>query len=181
MADIVCIFPEGQLTRTGNLMELKSGFELIARRAKCPVIVAHLDGLWGSIHTFEGGRYFMKLPRGLRRHATVSFRPLDEISTERARELMLEMGEAAFRARTRTANLARDLFQSMEEKPFRVAVNDPAAEKKTITNLELLALSWRLAERWRRTLPDRRVGVILPPGIAGAAANLCSSWRARSR
>jgi acyl-[acyl-carrier-protein]-phospholipid O-acyltransferase/long-chain-fatty-acid--[acyl-carrier-protein] ligase len=127
--DIVCIFPEGQLTRTGHLMELKSGFELIARRAKCPVIVAHLDGLWGSIHTFEGGRYFTKLPRGLRRHATVSFRPLDEISTGRARELMLEMGEAAFRKRTRTANLARDLFRAMEASPFRTALIDPAAKK----------------------------------------------------
>ena len=65
--ELVCIYPEGQLTRTGCLMELKSGFEIIARRAQCPVIVAHLDGLWGSIYSFEGGRYFTKLPRGLRR------------------------------------------------------------------------------------------------------------------
>jgi acyl-[acyl-carrier-protein]-phospholipid O-acyltransferase/long-chain-fatty-acid--[acyl-carrier-protein] ligase len=36
----------------------------------------------------------------------------------------------------------------------------------------LLALSWRLADLWRRTLPGLRVGVILPPGLAGTAANL---------
>jgi acyl-[acyl-carrier-protein]-phospholipid O-acyltransferase/long-chain-fatty-acid--[acyl-carrier-protein] ligase len=170
--DIVCIFPEGQLTRTGNLMELKSGFELIARRAKCPVFVAHLDGLWGSIHSFEGARYFTKLPRGLRRHATVSFRPLDEISTERARELMLEMGEAALRNRTRRADVTGGIFRAMESSPFRTALIDPSSPKKSLTNLELLALGWRLATRWKRSLPDGRVGVILPPGMAGAAVNL---------
>lgn len=170
--DIVCIFPEGQLTRTGSLMELKSGFELIARRAKCPVYVACLDGLWGSIHTFEGGRYFTKVPRGLRRHASVSFRQLDEISTSRAREMMLEMGEIAFRERARSQNLARAVFRAMEAEPFRTALLDPASEKKSISNIELLALSCCLASHWRRTVADRRVGVILPPGIAGAAANL---------
>ena len=35
--ELVCIYPEGQLTRTDCLMELKSGFEIIARRAECPV------------------------------------------------------------------------------------------------------------------------------------------------
>ena len=54
-------------------MELKSGFEIIARRAQCPVIVAHLDGLWGSIYSFAGGRYFTKLPRGSVPHSDVSF------------------------------------------------------------------------------------------------------------
>ena len=93
--ELVCIFPEGQLTRTGSLMELKSGFEIIARRAECPVIVAHLDGLWGSIYSFEGGRYFTKLPRGLRRRTTVSFSaPLNAgaATTRRVREILLTLG-----------------------------------------------------------------------------------------
>jgi len=94
--EVVCIFPEGQLTRTGCLMELKSGFELIARQAACPVVVAQLDGLWGSIHSFAGGRYFTKWPKGLRRRAAVSFSiPMQacEATTERVREILLEHGD----------------------------------------------------------------------------------------
>ncbi len=172
--EVVCIFPEGQLTRTGCLMELKSGFELIARRAKCPVIVAHLDGLWGSIYSFEGGRYFTKMPRGLRRHATVSFsQPLQEISTIRVREVLLEQGEAAFRARSAGQNtLAHTLMRALEDDPFHTCVVDQTSEKKSLTNIELLSLSWRLAVRWRKVLPEQRVGVILPPGLAGSLANL---------
>ena len=57
--EIVCIFPEGELSRTGTLIKLRKGFELIARLAECHVVPVWLDGLWGSIFSFEGGKYFL--------------------------------------------------------------------------------------------------------------------------
>ena len=172
--ELVCIYPEGQLTRTGCLMELKSGFEIIARRADCPVIVAHLDGLWGSIYSFEGGRYFTKLPRGLRRRTTVSFAaPLsaEAATTARVREILLTLGEAAFRFRA-CDSLARRVLKSLSDDPFRTALVDPTGEKKSLRAGELLAMSIALARRWKKSLPERRIGVILPPGTAGTLANV---------
>ena len=144
--ELVCIYPEGQLTRTGCLMELKSGFEIIARRAQCPVIVAHLDGLWGSIYSFAGGRYFTKLPRGLRRTATVSFAaPLsaEVATTARVRETLLILGEAAFRLRTHDS-LSRRVLESLSKDPFRTALVDPTGEKKSLRAGELLGMSMAL-------------------------------------
>ena len=172
--ELVCIYPEGQLTRTGCLMELKSGFEIIARRAQCPVIVAHLDGLWGSIYSFEGGRYFTKLPRGLRRKATVSFAaPLsaEAASTTRVRETLLTLGETAFRFRTKDS-LARRVLKALSDNPLRTAVVDPTGEKKSLRAGELLAMSMALARQWKKSLPEHRIGVILPPGTAGTLANI---------
>lgn len=60
--DVVCLFPEGQLTRTGTLCELRRGFELIARKAGHPLIPMWCDGTWGSIFSFERGRFFKKTP-----------------------------------------------------------------------------------------------------------------------
>ncbi len=60
--DLVCLFPEGELTRTGTLCELRRGFELIAKKTGCPVIPMWFDGSWGSIFSFERGRYFQKIP-----------------------------------------------------------------------------------------------------------------------
>ena len=60
---IVCIFPEGQLSRTGTLQRLQRGFEIIARHAQSPVVPAFLDQLWGSIFSFRGGRFFRKWPK----------------------------------------------------------------------------------------------------------------------
>jgi acyl-[acyl-carrier-protein]-phospholipid O-acyltransferase/long-chain-fatty-acid--[acyl-carrier-protein] ligase len=59
---LVVLFPEGQLTRTGGLCEIERGFELIARKAKTPIIPLWVDGSWGSIFSFERGRFFRKLP-----------------------------------------------------------------------------------------------------------------------
>src|ERR1043165_5479791 len=61
--EVVCIFPEGHISRTGQLMEVKRGFEKIARIAGVPVVPAVHDGLWGSIFSFAGNKYIWKSPR----------------------------------------------------------------------------------------------------------------------
>ncbi|GAA5129020.1 MFS transporter [Luteolibacter yonseiensis] len=71
--DLVCLFPEGQLTRTGTLNELHRGFELIARKAGHPLIPLWMDGSWGSIFSFERGSFFRKLPYHLPYGLTVAF------------------------------------------------------------------------------------------------------------
>ena len=70
---VVCIFPEGQLSRTGGLSELKRGYQMIAKRASCPILPAYMDGLWGSIWSFAGGNFLKKFPRTLRYGVNVAF------------------------------------------------------------------------------------------------------------
>lgn len=172
--EVVCIFPEGQLTRTGCLMELKSGYELIARRAGCAVVVAHLDGLWGSIFSFAGGRYFTKLPQGLRRSVRVSFAPAltaSHATTVRVREEMLVLGEKAFRERACRASLAVELLAALRSRPSRICLMDPTGSIPSLRSVELATMAMALARRWRGHV-TRRVGVILPPGPAGTLVSL---------
>ncbi len=70
---VVCIFPEGQLTRSGCMNELKRGFEMIARKAKCPVVPVYMDGLWGSIFSFERGKFIFKWPYRFKYGVTVAW------------------------------------------------------------------------------------------------------------
>ncbi len=70
---VVCLFPEGQITRTGTLVALERGFELIARRANCPLIPVWVDGSWESIFSYERGPGFCKKPYRLPHPLSVAF------------------------------------------------------------------------------------------------------------
>ncbi len=69
--EMVCIFPEGQITDTGELYPFKQGVRRIVERKPVPVIPMALRGLWGSFFSRYGGEAFSlpvdaRLRRGLR-------------------------------------------------------------------------------------------------------------------
>ncbi|WP_426209810.1 MFS transporter [Massilia sp. TWP1-3-3] len=65
--DLVCIFPEGKLTSTGEMNEFRGGIVKILERSQVPVIPMALRGLWGSLLTRDPtnlfGRSFARGPR----------------------------------------------------------------------------------------------------------------------
>ncbi|NLY03137.1 MAG: MFS transporter [Rhodopirellula sp.] len=64
--DIVCIFPEGEITRSGEMEPFRPGFLSILKNTEAPLIPVYLDGLWGSIFSYERGRLLWKWPRRFR-------------------------------------------------------------------------------------------------------------------
>ena len=64
--DLVCIFPEGKLTSTGEINEFKGGIKKIIDRSPVQVFPLALRGLWGSMLTRGGGNPFHRsFKRGL--------------------------------------------------------------------------------------------------------------------
>ncbi|MGH6893207.1 MAG: MFS transporter, partial [Dongiaceae bacterium] len=70
---VVCIFAEGAISRTGNLLPFKRGFEKITGGLDVPIIPVHLDQVWGSIFSFKDGRFFWKWPTRLFYPVTITF------------------------------------------------------------------------------------------------------------
>src|SRR5260370_12578065 len=60
--EIVCLFPEGQLTRSGTLVRLLRGYELIAQHANATVVPVWLARLCGAIFSFQPAKFFPKCP-----------------------------------------------------------------------------------------------------------------------
>ncbi|MGB7768187.1 MAG: MFS transporter [Verrucomicrobiia bacterium] len=83
--EIVCVFAEGGITRTNELMPFQRGFERIMKNVDAPIVPVALTGVWGSIFSFERGKFFWKWPQQLRRSVTVSFgQPLPPTATTEA-------------------------------------------------------------------------------------------------
>lgn len=66
--DLVCVFPEGGLTRTGRINKFQPGFVTIRGDVDVPVIPIRLQGLWGSLLSFERGCFLWKWPKRLFRY-----------------------------------------------------------------------------------------------------------------
>ena len=173
--EIVCIFPEGELSRTGTLLRLKRGYELIARSAKCPVVPVWMDQLWGSIFSFEGGRYFLKWPRQIPYPVTIAFgEPIaaEDADIATVRQRFLELGEFCYQRREfLRGHLGEACLRGLKKSARRIAVID-GMDQRTMSGGTLLAAGIALSRYVRRECPRHRVAIVLPPGIGGMIANL---------
>src|SRR5438105_4718718 len=124
--EIVCLFPEGQLTRSGTLLRLRRGYELIAQHANAPVVPVWLDRLWGSIFSFQGGKFLTKWPKQIPYRVTVAFgKPLQANASDIAtvREEPLKLGECCYSQRAGLdRHLAEECVRGLKRRRFSTAV-----------------------------------------------------------
>ena len=175
--EIVCIFPEGQITRTGTLLPFRRGFERIVKGRTVPIIPVHLDRIWGSIFSFTKGRFVSKWPERVPYPVTVSFgspQPSDTPAYE-LRRLVRELGEAAWNLRKADQQpVHRPVIKAWRRHPFTFAMADHS--RPHVTGLQALigtiALARVLRPQWEG---QQHVGLLLPPSVAGALVNIAAS------
>jgi acyl-[acyl-carrier-protein]-phospholipid O-acyltransferase/long-chain-fatty-acid--[acyl-carrier-protein] ligase len=130
--EIVCIFPEGQMTRIGQMLPFRRGMERIIKGVDVPIIPANLGGVWGSVFSFERGRFLWKLPRKLPYPVTVTFgKPMPSTtSAQGVRQAVQELDAEAYRFRKRyMRTLHRSFVQTARRHPFRFAMADGRTPK----------------------------------------------------
>ncbi|MBB77075.1 MAG: acyl-[ACP]--phospholipid O-acyltransferase, partial [Planctomycetaceae bacterium] len=95
--ELVCIFPEGSLSRSGQLQAFRPGTLKILEGADAPVIPVYLDELWGSIFSFSEGKFFWKRPQRLPYPISIHFdKPLaDTEDVHQIRQGVVELGAKA--------------------------------------------------------------------------------------
>src|SRR5205809_1000469 len=173
--EIVCVFPEGRLERTGVLLRLQRGYELIARHANAEVVPVWLDQLWGSIFSFQGGKFFRKLPKRVRYPVTTAFgKPLnaDDANVATVREDLLKLGEFCFSRRPSLhRHLAEECVRGLKRRPFATAVID-GLDHSTLSRSKLLGAAAALSRFLRRQFADERIAIVLPANKGSMMANL---------
>ncbi len=175
--ELVCIFAEGQITRIGQMLPFRRGFERIIKGTNATIIPVHIDGLWGSIFSFERHRFLWKWPRHFPYPVTVSFgRPMPATATApEVREAVQELGTKAFSYRkTRMKPLPAMFIRTARRHPFRFAMADSRGEELKYAGVMLRAafLKRRLRGVWKG---QRNVGILLPPSSACALVNF-AAW-----
>ncbi len=176
--EVVCIFAEGQITRIGNLLPFRRGMERIMKGIDAPIIPVHLDEVWGSIFSFERGRFLWKVPQHVPYPVTVSFgKPMLPTSTPmEVRMAVQELHTAAYRHhRERMRPLHRGFLERARRHPFRFFIGD--ARMPRVSFGAALTRTVFLARRLRMVWEEQEmVGVLLPPSVAATLVNLAATF-----
>ena len=171
--EIVCIFAEGQITRTGQLLPFRRGLERIMKGVEVPIIPVNLDGVWGSIFSFERGRFLWKMPRHIPYPVTVSFgTPMPPTSTAiEVRSAVQELHAEAFARRKRGMQTLEPTFvRTARRHPLRFMMADGKYPKVSFGSA--LSKTMFIARRLRPQVGEQRmVGMLLPPSVGAALSN----------
>jgi acyl-[acyl-carrier-protein]-phospholipid O-acyltransferase/long-chain-fatty-acid--[acyl-carrier-protein] ligase len=170
----VCIFAEGSITRTGNLLKFRRGLERIASHVNCPIVPVYLDGVWGSIFSFDRGRFLFKLPKRLLEPVTVYIgEPMPSSTTaNEVRQAIQQLSAEAFRSHKKSQVPLHVAFIRRAKQRWRgtMAVN---ADGSWVSFGGALARAIALSRSLRALVPavDERVGIMMPPGIEAMLAH----------
>jgi acyl-[acyl-carrier-protein]-phospholipid O-acyltransferase/long-chain-fatty-acid--[acyl-carrier-protein] ligase len=174
--ELVCIFPEGGISHSGQIQTFKPGMMKILQGTEAPVIPAYLDGLWGSIFSFKGGKFFWKWPRKWPYPIHIHFGPAvhNPRDVHEVRQAVQDLGAIAVEQRTQQlSQLTRDFVRAAKRKKFRSKAADSLGGD--LTGGALLMRSLILRRLLRREVleaDEQFVGLLLPPGTGPAVVNM---------
>jgi len=173
---LVCIFAEGQVSRTGQMLPFRRGFERIMDGLDAPIIPVCLESVWGSVFSFARRRFLWKLPQRLPYPVSVSYGPAlpGAATPAEVRQAVQELASDAWQHRKRFMQpLHRAFVTTARQHPFRFAMGDSRAPR--VNFLAALARTVYLARRLRPHWEGQdKVGILLPPSVGGALVNFAA-------
>src|SRR5207244_172561 len=97
-----------------------------------PIIPVHLDRIWGSIFSWEGGKYLYKWPKIIPYPITVSFGTALPSTADAftVRNKVMELGADAFQYRLADKmTLPEAFWQEARKHPFKFCMADSSGHK----------------------------------------------------
>jgi acyl-[acyl-carrier-protein]-phospholipid O-acyltransferase / long-chain-fatty-acid--[acyl-carrier-protein] ligase len=171
--EVVGIFPENNISRIGVLLPFRDEHERIMKDTNAPIIPVCLDGLWGSVFSFQKRRFFWKVPRRRAHPVTITFgKALPSSATAfEVRSVIQGLNTDAWPHRRRGMKLLpRAFVHRARRSPFRFAMADARVASLSFGGAltKVVFLARRLRQHWAG---QEMVGILLPPSVGGALAN----------
>ena len=166
--EIICIFPEGHMSRNGILGRFKGGYEkMIPPDMNVPLIPIHIGGMWGSLFShYRSKKRQFHLPFPFPRHVYIQIgKALPKgVHPFEVRQKIAELGsESAMETLPYEQTVHYRLAYFARISPWRVAMR--SADNKEVYNYfqlfrEAALLSFKL--RKKVSSSEHFVGILLP-------------------
>jgi acyl-[acyl-carrier-protein]-phospholipid O-acyltransferase/long-chain-fatty-acid--[acyl-carrier-protein] ligase len=183
--ELAGIFPEGQITRTGQLLPFKRGYERIAESKKgvqSPIIPAWIEGMYGHPLSMKGGKLLSSWDRWPRPKVTVRIgEPVQgPIAPEALRAKVMELAtEAAIEKREPADTIGRRFVAAARAQWGKLGIADSMGKEMTFGNTLIAA---QLLRRWldSHAAGQPMIGLLLPNSAGAALANIAVTLSGRT-
>ncbi|WP_165245656.1 MFS transporter [Paludisphaera soli] len=177
--ELVCLFPEGQLSRTGLIGPFQRGLQRIVKNRTTPIVPVHLDRLYDSVFAPVSGR---RIPERVPFPVTVSVGdPLPSTaSLFEIRQSIRDLDNAAEAYRKADCRpLHHGFIRQARRNAGRLALAD--LQKPSLSYGRTLAASLAMARKLReRWAGQRNVGVMLPASMGAAVVNIAAAMAGKT-
>lgn len=179
--EVICLFPEGAISRNGQLGEFKKGFMRTVEGVNGHIVPFYLHGLWGSRLSRAGLRVQENRTHGIKRNILVSFGvPLPITATPRAvKQSVAELSVGAWLAQTGTLQpIPQTWLRTVRRRLFEPVVIDSLGDRWSGWRFMVFVLV--LARRMRQRVRSNRVGILLPASSVGLACNMAALFAGKT-
>ena len=187
--EVVCLFPEARVTRTGLMLPFHRGFEHVLKHAKAsvPVIPVCISQLWGSIFSYRGGKVFWKIPNRLPYPVSIMFGEAlpQSVKAPDVRQRMQELSaETAIADSDRSRPVHRHFVRvaARLRQLFRPCfIDTTAATPRTLSYAKAL-VGAIVISRWLKGQigPEKNIGLWLPSSVGSALTNVALAFLNRT-
>ena len=179
--EVVCLFPEGTLSRTGHLTEFKRGYEQAIAETSAVIVPFSLRGLWGSSfsHSNEGLRGARQ--SGRKRDLVVAFgQPLPgDTGAVALKQQVFELSIEAWDHYTDSLpTLPNAWLATAKRRIGQTAIIDSVGTQ--LSNHRVLMSTLMFSREIKQATSKNAVGLLMPTSSAGAIANMAVSLRGKT-
>lgn len=177
--DVVAIFPEGRISRNGQLANFKRGYERavasLTDDSEAVIVPFYLRGLWGTAFSYATRHQQRSGLQDGKRLVTVAFGELLPVRTDAAvvKQKVSELSLAAWRKYAETLpSLPVAFLKSCKRYALDIALVNH--DKRRFTSINLLTQTINFAQAMKRLTKDlsshAHIGILLPTSAEGAIA-----------
>ncbi len=171
--EVVCLFPEGAISRTGHLGPFQHGYEKAAENADAIILPFYMRGLWGSWFSRSSEKLKTLRTTGNKREIIVAFGkplPIDTRADELKKQIF-ELSIDSWNAYTETFEpIPVSWIKTTRQIKTELAVADSLGSP--ITSSKLLTAVICFTRLVRKQTRGQNIGLLLPTSSAGVIANL---------
>ena len=173
--EVVCLFPEGTISRNGHLGKFKHGYRKAANLANDDVVIVpfYLRGLWGSQFSRSSAKLKSNAKNTQRRSLLVSFGqslPIDT-ATEVLKRRVFDLSITAWESYKQSLPSLSDAWiESAKRVGSDMAIADTAA--RPLSAAGALSQSILLSRQISRISIEQNIGILLPTSKSAALMNM---------